>query len=116
MVTIHKKAQCVSWFIETKSDVQTRKRSIITFFNSSMSQKIYGDKKNVGCSEKWRTRTSSENIEGLRRALSRSIKSTSTAARKLRLPTTTVAQGRMQKLTIVRLRNANATIFEHRRV
>ena len=63
MATLHEKAQSVSWFIETKSDVQTQrestevsKRSTITFFNSSMAQELYGARVSIGCSEKWATK------------------------------------------------------------
>ena len=77
MVTPQQKAQCVSWFIETKSIVQTqrryrtkyKKKSTITFFNSSMAQEIYGDRVSVGCSENWATK----NICGKHRECKTSI-------------------------------------------
>ena len=53
-----RKAPCVSWFIETKSDVQTQHRHSTKhgkdppsqFFNSSMALEIYGDRVSAGCS------------------------------------------------------------------
>ena len=62
MVTLQEKTQCVSWFIETKSDVQTQQTyrtkygnyPPTRFFNSSLAHEIYGDKVNVGYSEKSR--------------------------------------------------------------
>ena len=65
ITTAQEKAQCVSWFIETKSDVQTSEttevsmeETTITSFNSFMAQEIYGDRDSV-CSmqgEEWATK------------------------------------------------------------
>ena len=99
MVTPQEKAQCVSWFIKTKSDVQTQRRyrtkngkdlpsrsSIRRWYKNFMETGSVLDAVRSG-----RPRISAENIERVRQAFSRSpIKSISTAARELKLPPTTV--------------------------
>ena len=63
MTTVQEKAQCVSWFIETKSDVQTQRNyrsnmeetPTITSFNSFMAQEIYEDRDSVRYKE-WATK------------------------------------------------------------
>ena len=99
MVTPQKKAQCESWFIETKSDVQTQQRyrtkngkdppsrsSIRRWHNNFMETGSVLDAVRSG-----RPRTFPENIERVRQAFSRSpIKSIGTAAKELELPPTTV--------------------------
>ena len=99
MVTPQEKAQCISWFIETKSDVQTQQRyrtkngkdppscsSIRRWHKNFTETELVLDAVRSG-----QPRTSAENIECVRQAFSRSpIKSIRTAARKLELPPTTV--------------------------
>ena len=92
MVTAQEKAQCVSWFIETKLDVQTQRRyrtkngkdspsrsSIRRWHKNFMETGSALDAVRSG-----RLRTSAENIERVRQAFSRSpIKSIRTAPREL---------------------------------
>ena len=99
MVTPQEKAQCVSWFIETKSDVQTQRRyrtkngkdppsrsSIRQWHKNFMEIGSVLDAVRSG-----RPRTSAENIERVRQTFSGSpTKSICTAARELKLPPTTV--------------------------
>ena len=99
MVTPQEKAQCVSWFIETKLDVQTQQRyrakngkdpplrsSIRRWHKKFMETGSVLDAVRSG-----RPRASAENIERVRQVFSRSpIKSIRTAARELDLPLTTV--------------------------
>ena len=99
MVTPQEKAQCVSWFIEIKSDIQTQQRyrtkngknppshsSIRQWHKKFMETGSVLDAVRSG-----RPRTSAENIECVRQAFSHSpIKSIHTAARELELPPTTV--------------------------
>ena len=99
MVIPQEKAQCVSWFIETKSDVQTQRRyrtkngkdppsrsSIRRWHKKFMETRSVLDAVRSG-----RPRTSVENIERVRQAFSRSpIRFIRTAARELELPPTTV--------------------------
>ena len=94
MVTPQEKAQCVSWFIETKSDVQTQRSywakngkdppsrsSICRWHKNFMETGSVLDAVRSG-----RPRTSAENIERVRQAFSRSpVKSIRTAARELEL-------------------------------
>ena len=95
-ITIPKeKVKCVSWFIETKSDVQTQRNyrskygrdppsrpSIRLWHKKFMETKTVFDTRRSG-----RPRTSEENIECVRQAFQRSpIKSIRTAARQLELP------------------------------
>ena len=99
MTTPQEKAQCVYWFIETKSDVQTQRnyrskygrdspsRPSIRLWNKKfMETGIVFDTRSNG-----RPRTFKENIEPLRQAFQRSpMKSIRTAARQLELPRSTV--------------------------
>ena len=99
MTTPLEKAQCVSWFIETKSDVQTQRNyrskygrdppslpSIRLWHNSFMETGTVFDTRRGG-----RPRTSEKNIERIRQAFQRSpVKSIRTAARQLELPHSTV--------------------------
>ena len=103
MTTPQEKAQCVSWLIETKSDVQTQRnyrskygrdppsRPSIRLWHKkfmktgTMFDTVF-DTRRSG-----RPRTSEENIERVRQAFQRSpIKSIRTAARQLELPRLTV--------------------------
>ena len=99
MTTPQKKAQCVSWFIETKSDVQTQRNyrskygrdppsrpSIRLWHKKFMETGTVFDTRWSG-----RPKTSKENIERLRQAFQRfSMKFIRTAARQLELPRSTV--------------------------
>ena len=90
MTTAQEKAQCVSWFIETKSDVQTQRNyrskygrdppsrpSIRLWHKKFMETGTVFDARRSG-----RPRTSEENIERVRQAFQRSpMKSIRTAAR-----------------------------------
>ena len=109
MVTPQEKAQCVSWFIETKSDVQTQRRygtkygknppsrsSIRRWHKKFMETGSVLDAVRTG-----RPRISVENIESVRQAFSRSpMKSIRTAARQLELPPTTVHKVLHKKLRL----------------
>ena len=109
MVTPQEKAQCVSWFIETKSDVQTQRRyrtkygrdppsrsSIRRWYKKFMERGLV-----LGAVRSGQPRTSAENIESERQAFSRSpMKSIRTSARELELKPTK-EQGSTQKVTIV---------------
>ena len=72
MATPREKAQCVSWFIETESNLQTQRNfrtkyerdPPVTFINSCMTREIYGDSVRKERSE--RPRTSEENIDRVR--------------------------------------------------
>ena len=79
MTTPQEKAQCVSWFIETKSDVQTQRNyrskygrdplsrpSIRLWHKKFMETGIVFDTRRSG-----RLRTSEENIERVRQAFQR---------------------------------------------
>ena len=99
MVTPQEKAQCVSWFIETKSDVQTQRRCWTKNGKDPPSRssirrwhkKFMETGSVLNAVRSGRPRTSAENIERVRQAFSRSpIKSIRTAARELELPPTTV--------------------------
>ena len=99
MTTPQEKAQCVSWLIETKSDVQTQRNyrskyrkdppsrpSIRLWHKKFMETGTVFDTRRSG-----RPRTSEENIERVRQAFQRSpMKSIRTAARQLELPRSTV--------------------------
>ena len=99
MTTPQEKAQCVSWFIKTKSDVQTQPNyrskygrdppscpSIRLWHKEFMETGTVFDTRSSG-----RPRTSEENIERVRQAFQRSpIKSICAAARQLELPRSTV--------------------------
>ena len=99
MTTPQKKAQCISWFIETKSDVQTQRNyrskygrdppsrpSIRLWHKKFMETGTVFDTRRSG-----RPRTSEENIKRVRQAFQRSpMKSIRTAARQLKLPRSTV--------------------------
>ena len=99
MTTPQEKVQCVWWFIETKSDVQTQRNyrskygrdppsrpSIRLWHKKFMETRTVFDTRRSG-----RPRTSEENIERVRQAFQRSpMKSIRTAARQLELPRSTV--------------------------
>ena len=99
ITTPQEKAQCVSWFIETKSDVQTQRNyrskygrdppsrpSIRLWHKKFMETGTVFDTRRSG-----RPRTSEENIERVRQAFQRSsMKSIRTAARQFELPRSTV--------------------------
>ena len=99
MTTAQKKAQCVSCFIETKSDVHTQRNyrskyardppsrpSIRLRHKKLMETGTVFDARRSG-----RPRTSKENVECVRQAFQRSpMKSIHTAARQLDLPCATV--------------------------
>ena len=99
MTTLQEKAQCISWFIETKSDVQTQRNyrskygrdppsrpSIRLWHKKFMEAGTVFDTRRSG-----RPRTSEENIERVRQAFQCSpMKSIRTAARQLELPRSTV--------------------------
>ena len=99
MTTAREKAQCVSWFIETKSDVQTQRNyrskyerdppsrpSIRLWHKKFMETGTVFDARRSG-----RRRTSEETIERVRQAFQRSpMKSIRTAARQLDLQRATV--------------------------
>ena len=99
MTTPQEKAQCVSWFIETKSHVQIQRKyrskygrdpssrpSIRLWHKKFMETGTVFDTRRSG-----RPKTSEENIERVRQAFQRSfIKSIRTAARQLELPRSTV--------------------------
>ena len=99
MTTPQEKAQCVSWFIETKSDVQTQRnyrskygrdppsRPSIRLWHKKFMETgtVFDTRKSA------RPRTSEENIERVRQAFQRfPMKSIHTAARQLELPRSTV--------------------------
>ena len=99
MTILQEKAQCVSWFIETKLDVQTQRNyrskygrdppshtSIRLWHKKFMETGTVFDTRRSG-----RPRTSEESIERVRQAFQRSLmKSIRTAARQLKLPRSTV--------------------------
>ena len=99
MTTAQEKAQCVSWFIETKSDFQTQRnyrskygkdppsRPLICLWHKKfMETGTVFDARRSG-----QPRPSEENIERVRQAFQRSpMKSIRTAARQLDLPCATV--------------------------
>ena len=99
MTTRQEKAQCVSWFVETKSDVQTQRNyrskyggdplshpSIRLWHKKFMETGTVFDTRRSG-----RPTTSEENIERVRQAFQRSsMKSIRIAARQLELPRSTV--------------------------
>ena len=115
MVTPQEKAQCVSWFIETKSDVQTQRRyrtkngkdppscsSIRRWHKKFMVTGSVLDAVRSG-----RPRTSAENIERVRQAFSHKVHPY--CCQRIGITTYNSAQGSTQKVTIVRLQSANVT-------
>ena len=99
MTTPQGKAKCVSWFIETKSDVQTQQnygikcgrdppsRPLVRLWHKKFMET--GTVFDAGRSE--RPRTSEENIENVSQAFRCSpMKSIRTAARQLELPHSTM--------------------------
>ena len=119
MTTRQEKAQCVSWFIETKSDVQTQRNyrskygrdppshpSIRLWHKKFMETGTVFDTRRSG-----QLRTSEENIERVRKAFQRSpMKSIRTAARQLELTTAfNSAQSPTQEFKILCLQSANIT-------
>ena len=109
MTTPQEKAQCLSWFIETKSDVQTQRNYIITYGRDPPSRpsirlwhKKFIETGTVFDTRKsGRPRTSEENIERVRQAFQRfPMKSIRTAARQLELPRSTVHKVIHKKLRL----------------
>ena len=98
MTTPQEKAQCVSWFIETKSDVQTQQNYRSKYGRDPPSRpsirlwhKKFMETGTVINTRSGRPRTFEENIERVRQAFQRSpMKSIRTAARQLELPRSTV--------------------------
>ena len=117
MVTPQEKAQCVSWFIETKSDVQTQRRyrlSVETIHHQSLqfidSKGNLWTRVRVECSEKWGTK----NICGKHRECKTIVQSFSDEAYPYccqRIGTTTYNSSYdfVKKVTIASLRNENVT-------
>ena len=98
-MTTQEKAQCVSWFIETKSDVQTQRnyrskygRDPPSRPSSRLCHKKFMETGTVFDTRRsGQPRTSEENIERVRQAFQRSpMKSIRTAARQVELPHSTV--------------------------
>ena len=62
MTTPQEKAQCVSWFIETKSNVQIQRNYRSKYERDAplrplfMAQEIYGDRDSVRYKEEWATK------------------------------------------------------------
>ena len=89
MTTPQEKAQCVSWFIETKSDVPTQRNYRSKYGRDPPSRpsirlwhKKFMETGTVFDTRSGQPRTSEKNIERVRQAFQRSpIKSISTAAR-----------------------------------
>ena len=99
MTTPQEKAQCVSWFIETKLELQTQRNYKSKYGRDSLSRpsirlwhKKFMETGTVFDTRRsGRPRTSEENIELVRQAFQRSpMKSIRTAARQLELPRSTV--------------------------
>ena len=99
MITSQEKAQCVSLFIETKSDVQTQRRNRTKYDKDPPScssirlwhKKFMETGSVLNPVQSGRLKTSAENIESVRQAFSRSpMKSICTAATELELPSTAV--------------------------
>ena len=99
MTTPQEKAQCISWFIETKSDFQTQRNYRAKYGRDPPSRPSIrswhkkfmeiGTVFDAGRSE--RPRTSEENIERAKQAFHLSpMKSIRAAARQLKLPRSTV--------------------------
>ena len=97
-MTTQVKVQCVSWFIETKSDVQTQQNYRSKYGRdppSGPSIRLW-HKKFMETGTVFNTRRSEQqktyekNIEHVRQAFQRSMKSIHTAARQLELPRSTV--------------------------
>ena len=112
MTTPQEKAQCVSWFIETKFDGQTQRNyrskyrrdppscpSICLWHNKFMETGTLFDTRRCE-----RLRTSEENIERVRQAFQRSpMKSIRTVARQLELPRSTVLRVSSMLTSVVSL-------------
>ena len=118
MTTPQEKAQCVSWFIETKSDVQTQRNYRSKYGRDSPSRPLIclWHKKFMETGTVFNTRrsgqlrTSEENIERVRQAFQCSIKSIHTAARQVELPcSTNSAQSPTQEFKTLCLQSANVT-------
>ena len=98
MTTAQEKAQCVSWLIEIKSDVQTQRNYRSKYGRDPPSRpsirlwyKKFMETGTVFDARSGRPRTSEENIERVWQAFQRSpMKFIRTAARQLDLPRTTV--------------------------
>ena len=95
MTTPQEKAQCVSWFIETKSDVQTQRNYRSMEDPPSRPSIRLWHKKFMETGTVFDTRSGRprtfENIERVKQTFQRSpIKSIRTAARQLELPRSTV--------------------------
>ena len=98
MTTPQEKAQCVSWFIETKSDVQIQRNYRSKYGRDPLSRpsirlwhkKFMETGRVFDTRRSGRPRTSEENIKHVRQAFQCSMKSIRTAARQLELPCSTV--------------------------
>ena len=99
MVTPQEKAQCVSWFIETKSDVQTQRRYRTKYGKDQpprssirrWHKKFVETGSVLDTVRSGQPRTFVENIKSVRHGFSRSpVKFIRTAARELQLSLTTV--------------------------
>jgi len=117
MATPQEKAQCVSWFIETKSDVQTQRNyrikygrdppsrpSIRALHKKFMETGTVLDKERSG-----RPRTSEENIDRVSQAFTRSPRKSIRTAARVATTAFNSAQGPPQELTVVRLQSATVT-------
>ena len=97
-MTTQEKAQCISWFIEAKSDVQTQQNYKSKYVRDPplrpsirLSHKKFMETGTVFNTRSGQPRTSEENIENVRQAFQCSLmKSIRTAARQLELPCSTV--------------------------
>ena len=117
-ITAQEKAQCVSWFIETKSDVQTQQNyrskygrdppsrtSIRLWHKKFMETGTVFDARRSG-----RPRTSEENIECVRQAFQRSPYEVHPyCCQAIGSTTCNSAQSPTQKFKIVCLQSANVT-------
>ena len=98
MTTLQEKAQCVFWFIETKSDVQTQRNYLTKHGRDPLSRPIRSWNKKFmepglvfGAGRRGRPRTYEENIERVRQAFHHfAIKSICIGAKQLKLPRSTV--------------------------
>ena len=99
MTTAQEKAQCVSWFIETKSDIQTQRNYTIKYAKQAPArQSIRNWHKQfmetgtvLHKPRSGRPRTSEEDIERIRQTFSRSpTKSIRTASVQLQVPRSTI--------------------------
>lgn len=109
MASVQEKAQCVEWFIETRSDIQVQRRfrtryrkpppsrpSIRKWYNNLMQTGGVDVKHHTG-----RPRTSEEDTERIRLSFQRSPqKSVRTASRELQIPRSTVHRVLRKRLSL----------------